>query len=62
MTEYPSPGSKKQPIKEPDQAQAHRCSLNFKGSAGSLKWAVLKRLLFQQRAQLLKHTLEPLTD
>ena len=40
MTEYPGPGSKKQPIKEPDQAQAHRCSLNFKGSAGSLKLGI----------------------
>ena len=40
MTEYPCPGSRKQPIKEPDQAQAHRCSLNFKGISESLKLGI----------------------
>ena len=54
MTEYPSPGSKKQPIKEPDQAQAHRCSLNFKGSAGSLKLGIGEEATFPAKGTTFK--------
>ena len=46
MNEYPSPGSRKQPIKEPYQAQAHRCSLKIKFSAGSLKLGIGEEATF----------------